>query len=231
MNTHKLFAITLAALLITAGAAVATPSQAPDNSGGDTADDHRADASDADDRDNKTATDTNTVGIQNATEQTENNADNATDTGAAQDENATNSESVSTAGDTMAGVERDGNGTDAPPTEMPAPVPDQVGEIHQLISDKLNGSLGDVSLGDAISDVTGSDDDADSVGAQPANDEANATGASADGDVAGSAGSEVGDLPEQAADHVSGVHDAIVSFLTGTDDGNPGEAVSATASS
>lgn len=227
MNTRKLFAITLAALLVTAGAAVATPSQAPDTSGGDTPNDHRADASDADDRDNKTATDTSTVGVQNATELIENDTDTATDGAVAQGENSTNGETASTAGDTMAGVERDENATDAPPSEMPAPVPDQVGEIHHLISDKLTGNLGV-----AISDVTGNDDDTDSKGAQTTNDEANATGASADGDADDAASdSGVGDLPEQAADHVSAVHDAIVSFLTGADDGNPGEAVSATASS
>lgn len=43
MNASKLIAIALVALLVTAGAAVAAPGQAPDDAGADAADEHQPD--------------------------------------------------------------------------------------------------------------------------------------------------------------------------------------------
>jgi len=45
-----------------------------------------------------------------------------------------------------------GPGSAGPPTDMPGPVPDFVGEIHRTIGEFLDGSID--SLGSAVSDVT-----------------------------------------------------------------------------
>lgn len=118
MNVSKLIVIALAALLVTAGAAVAAPGQSPDNPGADAADEHRPDEAGAD--------------------AAANASNNATDVD----------------------VERDENASDAPPVEMPEPVPDHASEIHQLIRDYLNGDLGNTTLGETVSVVAGGGDDA-----------------------------------------------------------------------
>lgn len=43
-----------------------------------------------------------------------------------------------------------------PPVEMPAPVPDHVSRIHELVGQFLEGSIDD--LGAAVSDLVGGDD-------------------------------------------------------------------------
>jgi len=45
-----------------------------------------------------------------------------------------------------------GPGSAGPPTDMPGPVPDFVGEIHRTIGEFLDGSID--SLGSAVSDLT-----------------------------------------------------------------------------
>ncbi|MDZ7701132.1 MAG: hypothetical protein U5J98_03175 [Halobacteriales archaeon] len=59
---------------------------------------------------------------------------------------------------------RDENASEGPPTDLPEPVPDHVSTIHQLIRDKLNGGLGNTTLGEAISGVVGGGDEADEPG-------------------------------------------------------------------
>lgn len=147
------------------------------------------------------------------------------DPGADAAENASDNE-------TDADVERDENASDAPPTEMPEQVPDHVTQIHELIRDKLSGDLGNTSLGEAISGVVGSGDDAQANSQADSADEQseNANEASENGQSDTANAGVTGDLPEQAADHVSAIHDAITSFLDGDGDSNPGDEVSGIAS-
>ena len=131
-----------------------------------------------------------------------------------------------------AGDMRDENASDAPPTEMPANASDHVSEIHALIGQFLDGTL-EGSLGPQVSDVVANDsdnaNDAASQGSENAADEAgsqsqadSAEERSGNADRAG----PIGDVPEQAADHVSAIHDAITTFLSGDGDGSLGETVS-----
>lgn len=133
MKLHKLASIGLAALLLTAGAAMAMPGDAPDHSNSDAsdaADEH------ADERD------------ENATAAEDDDVD------ADETEEAEMSENESA-------EDRDANAADAgPPTDMPEQVPDHVSQIHDLIRQFLNGD-GDGSLGDQISDVTANENATD----------------------------------------------------------------------
>jgi cobalamin biosynthesis protein CobT len=120
---------------------------------------------------------------------------------------------------------RDENATDGPPTEIPDEAPDHVSQIHDFIREKLDGNLTGQELGEAISGLMGNGDaalangQADSAGEQSED-------ASANSEDARTNAGPVGDLPEQAADHVIGIHDAIQSFLNGDGDGDLGNEVS-----
>jgi len=101
-------------------------------------------------------------------------------------------------------------------------VPDHVRKIHDLIRSKLSGDLTAGELGSGISDLM-ANDDTDSQADDTATE--NTAGTS---DTARSTGGTAGpptDLPSQAVDQVSAIHDVIRSWLTGGSDGNPGEDV------
>ncbi|NIS29777.1 MAG: hypothetical protein GWN07_06200, partial [Actinobacteria bacterium] len=199
MNVHKLIAVAMAALLVTAGAAAAAPGDSPTNDGTETAEEHQP-------------TET---------------GDDATD---ADDDDASDADANATDGDAQAADAPDENASEAPPTELPEPVPDQVSEIHQLIRDKLNGDLGNTTLGEAISGVVGGDDEADSQADAAGEESENADEGStqAQGQSSAENTGVAGDLPQQAADQVGAIHDAIMSFLDGNGD-NPGDDVSSAA--
>lgn len=227
MNAHKLIAVVMAVLLLTAGAAAATPGESPTNDGTETADEHQPTETGDD------ATDED----ENATDADE----NATDADVAADDNETDADVAADAEDDESD-ERDENASEGPPTDMPEQVPDHVTAIHQLIRDKLNGDLGNTTLGEAISGVVGGNGDAADEQSENADEQSesasdnadeqsdNADEASENGQSENANASVVGDLPEQAADQVSAIHDAITSFLNGDGDGNPGDEVSGTAS-
>ncbi|MFB6352681.1 MAG: hypothetical protein ABEJ92_01200 [Halobacteriales archaeon] len=126
---------------------------------------------------------------------------------------------------------RDENASEKPPTEMPGPVPDHVSEIHQLIREELAGTLGNDSLGDAISGLVGGGEDAgtasqpDSADEQAGNGDGN--GPARSEDVRSAAGSVgvAASLPQQAADHVAAIHDAITTVLDGNVDDSIGAQV------
>ena len=204
MNVHKLIAVALVALLITAGAAAATPGASPTNDGTQTADEHQPDEAGDD-------------------------AADADETDA--DENETDVEDAAAAeAEDDESEERDENASEAPPTDMPEPVPDHVSTIHELIRDKLNGDLGNTTLGEAISDVVGSDGNEAESRSDSAGEPSENADEAGENDRAENAGSHVaGDLPQQAADHVSAIHDAITAFLNGDGD-NPDDEVSSAAS-
>ena len=135
MNLHKLAAIALAALLLTAGAAMATPGDAPDHS--------NSDASDA------------------ANEHADEHADERDQNASAAEDDEVDDEEMS---ENESAEVRDANAADAgPPQDMPEQVPDHVSQIHDLIRQFLNGD-GDGSLGDQISDVTANENAADAGG-------------------------------------------------------------------
>lgn len=136
------------------------------------------------------------------------------------DENATDSDDNATVADDA----RDENPSDGPPTEMPDVAPDHVTQIHDLIRDKLDGTLTGQELGEALGGLMG--DGAESNSQDDTASEQSESDASEDAQA--DAG-PTGDLPEQAADRVSGIHDAILSFLNGDDDGHPGDVVSSAA--
>lgn len=129
MNLSKLAAIALAALLVTAGAAAATPGNAPDHSGADEheqASEHQPDT-----------TDNSTNADENATRVDEDAADMRENSEASSNQRA--------------------DAAQGPPTDMPGQVPDHVVEIHRLILNFLSGDL-DGPLGPSVSDVTPDED-------------------------------------------------------------------------
>ncbi|MFB6137379.1 MAG: hypothetical protein ABEJ42_03425, partial [Halobacteriaceae archaeon] len=69
-------------------------------------------------------------------------------------------------------------GERGPPAELPAQVPDVVGQIHDLIGQHLSGAL-EVDLGSAISDLLGGEADAgdDAAANATATPDGNATAA------------------------------------------------------
>lgn len=119
MNALKIAAIGVAVLVISAGAVVATPGNAPDG----------------------TPAGENADGQTNNSDQTDAPA-NETDAG-----NADHGAEV---------------GDRGPPTSLPDPVPDFVGNIHDTIRGFIDGTID--NLGHAISDIAGgenADDDSD----------------------------------------------------------------------
>jgi len=130
MTLTKIAGALLAVLLIT-GSAAALPGAAPAQA------EDNADDAQADDYANETAQDA--------------------------DENGETNESAgpdaADAADRQGPPENVGpNGERGPPTDMPAPVPDFVSDIHQLVNQKLMGDL-DGNLGERISDVTPEDEE------------------------------------------------------------------------
>lgn len=114
MKLKLIAVIATVALLVTTGAALAAPGNAPDDAGAATVDDGTS-------------------------------ADEAAENGSAAAENR--DENGSAAADEHA---------QGPPDNLPEPVPDHVGQIHDLVRQFLNGSL-EGSLGEAISDGSVSD--------------------------------------------------------------------------
>jgi hypothetical protein len=141
MNIAKLVTIGLAVLVLTAGAVAAAPGNAPgDAQAGDDSDQPGADA-----------------GVGNA------GADDAADNAGADDaaDNASPADDTDAAEDNAPMNKTNGSAADdrrGPPSDMPEPVPDRVGEIHSQIDEFLNGD-GTFDLGEAVSDVASSDEE------------------------------------------------------------------------
>lgn len=140
MTVSKPAALVLVAVLVTAGAAAATPGNAPANSA---ADDHEQ-ASDYRFDEAADAGDTSKRNDENTTDAGDDGAANTAD---AADENAQAASSAQARIDDARG----------PPTDLPEQVPDHVAQIHQLIIDFLSGDL-DGILGPNVSDATPDDD-------------------------------------------------------------------------
>lgn len=143
MKLSKLAAIALAALLVTAGAAAATPGNGPDHAGADEheqASDNQPDDADDEQEDDAAAAD------ENATSGAENADEHAAAMGA------------------NGAVESNQRADQAqgPPSDMPEQVPDHVMEIHRLIADFLMGDL-DGNLGVSVSDVTPDENNEDTT--------------------------------------------------------------------
>lgn len=135
MKRTTLIAALFAVLIMATGFAAAAPGNAPVDvdTGADSTDDHaESEPQHATDHDDRSET--------AATERNEN--------GAAADERN---------GNGAATDERNGQG---PNVDLPAQVPDHVSTIHDRISSFLSGDL-ETSLGDAISEVTPDDENAD----------------------------------------------------------------------
>jgi len=126
MKLTKIASVLLAVLLVASAGAAAMPGNAPADSQAGQADDHSDSAGDG-------------ASAANASDQRPDDAgsagmaDNDSDAGAA-------------AADDKRG----------PPTDMPAQVPDFVTEVHELINQKLDGTL--QNLGEALSAATPGDD-------------------------------------------------------------------------
>lgn len=142
MTPTKIVGALLAALVVASGAAAAMPGNAPADSQAGQAGNYVDDSADerADAMDEADETDGDKM-----------------------------DEANETAGDERAAAAGPSDDRRGPPSDMPAGVPDFVSQIHDLIGQKIDGTLSD--LGDAISQVTpgGSGDDeagADSAGGQ-----------------------------------------------------------------
>ncbi|MFA9416294.1 hypothetical protein [Natrinema sp. HArc-T2] len=134
MKRTTLIAAVFAVLIMATGFAVAAPGNAPVDvdTGADSTDDHaESEPQHATDHDDRR----------------ENAATERNGNGAAADEHNGNG----------AADERNGQG---PNVDLPAQVPDHVSTIHDRISSFLSGDL-ETSLGDAISEVTPDDENAD----------------------------------------------------------------------
>lgn len=142
MKLTKIAGALLAVLLIT-GSAAALPGAAPAQA------EDNADDAQADDYANETA--------QDADEDDEMNESAGPDAAEAADRQGP-PEDVGP------------DGERGPPTDMPAPVPDFVSDIHQLVNQKLMGDL-DGNLGEQISDVTPGDDESSDEDSETADDE------------------------------------------------------------
>jgi len=148
----KLAAVAVALLLVGTGAAVASPGNAPD---GVPADDHAQDDS-AD---------------ENESDADENESD--------ADENEANESADERRGPPadVPGPATDGNASQGPPTDMPAQVPEFVGDIHEAIGAHIDGMLSGSELGERISSLTpggdaddGAPEDAGNASDAPATD-------------------------------------------------------------
>ena len=141
MNLHTFAAVVLAALLVSAGAAVAAPGNAPVDAGSNASDEARgADAG------NAGGTGNGADRGENASANGEDHRQNASANGAAAGERGGNA-SISDAADVSAADAR------GPPVSMPDEVPEHVSAIHDTIREFLAGGL-DGSLGEAIRGLT-----------------------------------------------------------------------------
>ena len=126
MKFTKVASVLMAVLLVATAGAAAMPGNAPDKAQAGQADGNYENGSDAEQAANETAMDDDN-------EMKPDHAGNGSDAGAA-------------AADDKRG----------PPTDMPEQVPDFVTEVHELINQKLDGTLED--LGDALSAATPGED-------------------------------------------------------------------------
>lgn len=133
MNATRLAAVALATLLVTVGLTAATPA-APAEHRTTNPPDAAAAASDRDARDAGPSVSNDSVGP----------------AGAASPVDASNR--ADTAGDPERGDAAERDGARGPPSDLPAPVPDHVGAIHDTIRSFLSGAL-DGSLGEAVSGI------------------------------------------------------------------------------
>lgn len=136
MKLSKLAAIAIAVLLVTAGAAVAAPGNAPDNAG------------EADDAPDPGDDDRGDDLAENASDDTDRDANSsaADDRPGDRDENAAASDGDASAANAQ-----------GPAEDLPAHVPSHVAEIHDLIRQFIANDL-DGNLGEAVSSVTANDD-------------------------------------------------------------------------
>lgn len=131
MKVRTITVIAIATILVTAGAAVAAPGNAPDLP--DNAHNINDAERDDDSSENPTAEEETN---ENATVRENSDRDNGAE------------ESV---------TDRGADNAQGPPTDLPAQVPEHVSQIHDLIRQFLNDDLGE-SLGNAISDVVAQHD-------------------------------------------------------------------------
>lgn len=151
MNARKLLTLAVAATVLVgglaaAGAATPTDAQASENAPDDPSENANDDADDADDSSDDA-------------DERDDADENASDA----DENASDVEAADAA-DAADGDAADGNqsegaaaGDQGPPSDMPAPVPDHVSQIHEEINSFLDGEID--NLGHALSDLLGNDGD------------------------------------------------------------------------
>lgn len=144
MKLRTIATIALVALLVTTGAAAATPGDASDDVGADGSDHGPSDAGDSSSAD--------AAGSDHGPDDAEpdgNASENAT---AAIDQASTGAEALGDEDASAAAGVASSAGDAGPPEEMPGPVPDHVTQIHDTIRQFLNGGI-DGSLGKAISGI------------------------------------------------------------------------------
>lgn len=136
MHATKLAVIAITALIVTAGAAVAMPGNAPEHAAAD---------------ENERASD----------QVSDDAADTRSTSDSAADENASAedaSDDRSSGPDARAAAQSDyppeSAAASGPPADLPEQVPDHVTTIHELIVDFLNGDL-DGNLGSSVSAAAG----------------------------------------------------------------------------
>lgn len=163
MQVSKLAAVALAALLVTAGAAVAAPGDAPAN---EHADDHE-EATAHDDDHEEAAADGDTHGqdaenasehaAENASATAENASEHAVADGAPMAESADEQAAGAAAAGTPAGSSENAaaqaagqsNAERGPPAELPDQAAAHVDQVHDLVRQFLGGDL-DGSLGEHV---------------------------------------------------------------------------------
>lgn len=136
MNASKLAVIAITALIVTAGAAVAMPGNAPEHAAAD--ENERASDQEPDDAaDARSNSDLAADENASAEDTGDNRASGPDERAAAQAEHPPDSAAAS-----------------GPPVDLPDQVPDHVTTIHELIVDFLNGDL-DGDLGSSVSAAAG----------------------------------------------------------------------------
>lgn len=104
-------------------------------------------------------------------------SDGATDSSPENDTDANASESGP--GENASATAHDAAGSQGPPTDLPSQVPDHVTQIHQAITDWLDGGK-EGNLGHLISDIVGGDGEADGSDAAQSDENADAGSDNAD---------------------------------------------------
>ena len=131
MKVRTITVIAIATMLATTGAVVAAPGNAPNLP--DNAHD------------------------MNDTEQNDDSSKNATVVEEMNEKTTGREDSDRAVGAGASGADVRAENSQGPPTDLPAQVPEHVGQIHDLIRQFLNDDVGE-SLGNAISDVVAQDD-------------------------------------------------------------------------